>query len=164
MARPVQGWLVAMTGASPHAAAAQPMHLAFAGYEHEWPSDLEAFVARELVGRDGATVDRLADVADAPALLRTRGVTALIVNGERLGFKTQVALRECRRLSPSTALVVIATSPERGLKDALDGGATAFLYWPASPEAFRQALRSGSDSAPPAASPSRRRGDANGRS
>ena len=36
-----------------------PLYLALAGYEHEWPADFEAFVARELVGRDGAFGARL---------------------------------------------------------------------------------------------------------
>ena len=27
----------------------EPLHLALAGYEHEWPADFEAFVARELI-------------------------------------------------------------------------------------------------------------------
>ena len=141
-----------------------PMHIAFAGFEHEWPSDFEAFVARELVGRDGATITRLADVSEAPALLRARAVTALVVNAERLGLKTQVALLECRRLSTTTAVVVVGTAQARGLKDALEGGATAFLRWPASAEAFRQALRSGRESDRTAATAARRRGDVDGRS
>ena len=41
---------------------------ALAGYEHEWPSDFEAFVARELIGRDGALVARIAELGEAPAL------------------------------------------------------------------------------------------------
>lgn len=141
----------------------EPMHLAFAGFEHEWPSDFEAFVARELVGRDGATIARLADVSEAPALLRAGGVTALVVNAERLGLKTQVALLECRRIAPMTAVVVVGTSQTRGLKDALEGGATAFLRWPSSAGAFRQALRSGNESGRPAPA-ARRRGDLDGRS
>jgi DNA-binding NtrC family response regulator len=142
----------------------EPMSLAFAGFEHEWPADFEAFVARELVGREGATVARLADVSEAPALLRSRGITALIVNAERLGLKTQVALLECRRVSPATALVVVGTSQTRGLKNALEGGATAFLCWPASAEVFRQALRSGNDASRAATTATRRRGEVDGRS
>jgi DNA-binding response OmpR family regulator len=126
-----------------------PLHLALAGYEHEWPSDFEAFVARELVGRDGALVTRLADLDEAPALLRSSEVTALVVNASRLGLKGKVALRECRRISPSTALVVVATSATHGLKDALEGGATAFVSWPASPEVLRRALHSGREATAP---------------
>jgi DNA-binding NarL/FixJ family response regulator len=110
---------------------------------HEWPADFEAFVARELIARDGAFVVRLADLGEAPAFLRASPVTALIVNADRLGLKGVVALRECRRVSPTTAVVVVATTAARGLKDALEGGATAFLSWPAPPEVVRQALRSG---------------------
>jgi DNA-binding NarL/FixJ family response regulator len=120
-----------------------PLHLALAGYEHEWPADFEAFVARELIGRDGALVARLAELGEAPAFLSSSEVTALIVNANRLGLKGKVALQECRRISPSTAVVVVATTAARGLKDALEGGATAFVSWPAPPEVVRQALRSG---------------------
>jgi DNA-binding NarL/FixJ family response regulator len=120
-----------------------PLHLALAGYEHEWPADFEAFVARELIGRDGALVARLAELGEAPAFLSSSDVTALIVNASRLGLKGKVALQECRRISPSTAVVVVATTAARGLKDALEGGATAFVSWPAPPEVVRQALRSG---------------------
>ena len=47
-----------------------PLHLALAGYEHEWPADFEAFVARELIGRDGALVARLAELGEAPGVPR----------------------------------------------------------------------------------------------
>jgi len=129
------------------------LHLALAGYEHEWPSDFEAFVARELVGRDGALVARLADLDEAPAFLSSSEVTALVVNASRLGLKGKVALRECRRVSPSTAVVVVATSSTHGLKDALEGGATAFVSWPASPEVLRRALHSGREATAPSTQP-----------
>jgi hypothetical protein len=119
------------------------LHVALAGYEHEWPPDFEAFVARELIGRDGALVARLGELGEAPAFLSSSDVTALIVNANRLGLKGKVALLECRRISPATAVVVVATTAARGLKDALEGGATAFVSWPAPPEVVRQALRSG---------------------
>jgi DNA-binding NtrC family response regulator len=118
-----------------------PIHLVLAGYEHEWPGDFEAFVARELVGRDGALIARLGELDEAPPLLSASDVTALIVNANRLGLKGKAALQECRRVSPTTSIVVIRTTTAHGLKDALEGGATAFLSWPASPEIFRRALR-----------------------
>jgi DNA-binding NtrC family response regulator len=124
-----------------------PLHLALAGYEHEWPADFEAFVARELVGRDGAFVARIAELSEAPAFLSSSEVTALIVNANRLGLTGKVALRECRRISPATAVVVVATTAAHGLKDALEGGATAFVSWPASPEVLRRALHSGRETA-----------------
>ena len=77
-------------------------------------------------------------------------VTALIVNANRLGLTGKVALRECRRISPSTAVVVVATTAAHGLKDALEGGATAFVSWPASPEVLRRALHSGRETTAPA--------------
>jgi DNA-binding NarL/FixJ family response regulator len=119
----------------------EPPHLVLTGYEHEWPPDFEAFVARELVGRDGALVARLVDLGDAPALLSSSDVTALVVNANQLGLRGKVTLRECRRISPATAVVVIATSPAHGPKDALEGGATAFVSWPAAPDVMRRALQ-----------------------
>jgi hypothetical protein len=137
-----------------------PLHLVLAGYEHEWPGDFEAFVARELVGRDGAFVARIAELGEAPAFLSSSEVTALIVNANRLGLTGKVALRECRRISPSTAVVVVATTAAHGLKDALEGGATAFISWPAPAEVLRRALHSGRETAGPAGPPPRaERGD-----
>jgi DNA-binding NtrC family response regulator len=133
----------------PAAVPEHPLHLALAGYEHEWPGDFEAFVARELIGRDGALVARLSELGEAPAFLSASEVTALIVNANRLGLKGKVALRECRRISPSTAVVVVATSAVHGLKDALEGGATAFVSWPAAPEVLRRALHSGRETMAP---------------
>jgi len=132
----------------------QPLHLALVGYEHEWPADFEAFVARELIGRDGALVARLAELGEAPAFLSASEVTALIVNANRLGLKGKVALRECRRISPATAVVVVATTAVHGLKDALEGGATAFVSWPASPEVLRRALHSGHEASAARSEPS----------
>ena len=97
---------------------------------------------------------RLAELGEAPAFLSASEVTALIVNANRLGLKGKVALRECRRVSPSTAVVVVATTAVHGLKDALEGGATAFVSWPASPEVLRRALHSGRETATPSCRPS----------
>lgn len=127
------------------AASPTPTHLVLAGYEHEWPADFEAFVACELVARDGATVARLAELGEAPALLGAQPTTALIVNAGHLGLKGKVALRECRRVSPGTAVVVVATTAAHGLKDALEGGATAFVPWPVAPDVLRRAIRGGRD-------------------
>jgi len=128
--------------------ASETLHVALASYEHEWPSDFEAFVAGELVGRDGALVARLAELSDAPAFLSSSEVTALIVNANRLELRGKVALRECRRIAPRTAVVVVATSAKHGLADALESGATAFVAWPAAADVVRRALRSGRDASP----------------
>jgi DNA-binding NtrC family response regulator len=142
-----------------------PLHLALVGYEHEWPADFEAFVARELVGRDGAFVARLAEISEAPKFLESSEVTALILGANRLGLKAMVALRECRRISPATAVVVVTTTAAHGLKDALEGGATAFVSWPASPEVLRRALKSGRAPLSPAPRAIRReQGHVDGRS
>jgi len=128
--------------------ASTPLHVALASHEQEWPPDFEAFVAGELVGRDGALVARLSELSDAPALLSSTDVTALIVNANRLGLRGKVALRECRRISPRTAVVVVATSAKHGLADALESGATAFVNWPAATDIVRRALRSGREASP----------------
>ena len=128
----------------------EPQHLLLTGYHDEWPADFEAFVARELVARDGALVARLDELGDAPAFLSSSEVAALIVNANRLGLKGKVALQECRRVSPSTAVVVVATTPAHGLKDALEGGATAFVSWPAPPEVLRRALHAVREATAPA--------------
>jgi DNA-binding NtrC family response regulator len=127
----------------------EPQHLVLAGYEHEWPADFEAFVARELIARDGALVARLGELGDAPAFLSSSDVNALIVNANRLGLKGKVALQECRRISPTTAVVVVATTAAHGLKDALESGATAFVSWPAAPEVLRRALHGARETAAP---------------
>jgi DNA-binding NarL/FixJ family response regulator len=131
------------------------LHLVLTGYEHEWPADFEAFVACELVARDGAVLARLDDVSEAPAWLAVNAVDALIVNADRLGVKARLALRECRSVSPATAVVAVATTAARGLKDALEGGATAFVSWPAPPDVLRRALRGGRASAARAAGETR---------
>ncbi len=146
-----------MSSPSGDSLAAEPLHVALTGYEHEWPSDFEAFIARELVARDGALVARLSDISEAPAFLAADVVHALIVNADRLGLKGTLILRECRRISPATAVVAVATTPTRGLKDALEGGATAFVSWPAAPDVLRRALRSARDPAFAHAGQSRRR-------
>jgi DNA-binding NtrC family response regulator len=146
-----------MSSPSGDTLAAEPLHVALTGYEHEWPSDFEAFVARELVARDGALVARLSDIDEAPAFLASDTVHALIVNADRLGVKGMLILRECRRISPATAVVAVATTTARGLKDALEGGATAFVSWPAAPDVLRRALRSARDHASVSAGQARRR-------
>jgi DNA-binding NtrC family response regulator len=128
----------------------EPQHLLLTGFEHEWPTDFEAFVARELIARDGALVARLGELGDAPSFLSSSDVNALIVNANRLGLKGKVALQECRRVSPATAVVVVATTPAHGLKDALESGATAFISWPAPPDVLRRALHGGREAGAPA--------------
>ncbi len=137
----------------------EPQHLLLTGFEHEWPTDFEAFVARELIARDGALVARLGALGDAPAFLSSSDVNALIVNANRLGLKGKVALQECRRISPSTAVVVVATTAAHGLKDALESGATAFVSWPAPADVLRRALHGGREAGSPAHAGPARGGD-----
>lgn len=105
----------------------------------EWPPEFISSVSRE-----GYTVFRIEDLSLAPSLLREGDVGALVVGAAPLGAKDLLVLRECREVSPSTAILVMTTAPTQpDLKRAFESGATAFLSWPAPPEVLRQALASG---------------------
>jgi DNA-binding NarL/FixJ family response regulator len=71
-------------------------------------------------------------------------VRALFVVATPLGASDLLILRRIRQTSPQTGIVVFARSPTNpDLKLAFESGATAFLSWPASKEAVRQAVESG---------------------
>jgi hypothetical protein len=72
------------------------------------------------------------------------GVAAIIVDGRWSRAADTMALKQCRALSPSTALVVLTNGPENDLaREALGSAATVFLDWPAQVEEIRIALASG---------------------
>lgn len=105
----------------------------------EWPQDLLGCIRGE-----GYVALHIDDLALAPSLLRNGEVKALLVGTRVLGAKGILILRECRQVSPRTAVVVMTTTPTQpDLKRAFESGATAFLSWPASPREVRQALGSG---------------------
>lgn len=113
----------------------------------DWPPDLLGCITHE-----GYAASRIEDLSLAPSFLRNGGVRALFVGARPLGAKDLLLLRECREVSPSTAVVVMTTTPTQpDLKRAFESGATAFLSWPASPEVVRRALSSGGS---PSAAPS----------
>jgi DNA-binding response OmpR family regulator len=105
----------------------------------EWPPELESFLTV-----DGYATDRLADLDAVVPLLENRAVRALLVVARPLGASDLLILRRVREASPRTGIVVVTKTPTSpDLKRAFESGATAFLSWPASTEALRQAVESG---------------------
>ena len=105
----------------------------------DWPPELESFLAG-----DGYATGRLADLDAAVPLLANGAVRALLVVARPLGASDLLLLRRIRKASPRTGIVVVTKTPTSpDLKRAFESGATAFLSWPASTEALRQAVESG---------------------
>jgi CheY-like chemotaxis protein len=112
------------------------------GDPREWPPELESCLAGQ-----GYATDRLAALdAVVPRLEQAedQAVRALLVVARPLGASDLLTLRRVRESSPATAIVAVTTTPTSpDLKRAFESGATAFLSWPASTEALRQAVESG---------------------
>ena len=109
------------------------------GNEREWPLELKARLQD-----DGYTTSSVEDLSVVASWLSGGGVGALFVFARPLGASEILALRRVREASPRTAIVVITRTPtDPDLKRAFESGATAFLSWPASPEALRHAIESG---------------------
>ena len=105
----------------------------------DWPRELE-----DTLGRDGYSVDHVDELASVPALVVNGETQALFVTDRPLAASDLLILRRVRQSAPRVAIVVVATSPGRpDPSRALENGATAFLSWPASADALRQAIRSG---------------------
>jgi len=117
------------------------------GDGRDWPPELEPFLARE-----GYATDRLADLDAVVRFLDHGAVRALLVVARPLGAADLLVLRRVREASPRTGIVVVTRTPTSpDLKRAFESGATAFLSWPASTEALRQAVESGALPASPGA-------------
>ena len=102
-----------------------------------WPGDLVTTIAR--TGSAAVWID---DVRLVPFFVLAGGVAAVVAELPDLEVLGALALRRCREVSPSTAVVVLAlgaATPTLGR--ALDSGATAFLPWPSPPEIVAAALR-----------------------
>jgi DNA-binding NtrC family response regulator len=85
----------------------------------------------------------LKDLEEVPAQLENGAVRAIVMTPRVWSGRELLVLRECRADSPHTAFVVMAEDPVGpALKRAFENGATAFLRWPASPEALLHALHS----------------------
>jgi DNA-binding response OmpR family regulator len=111
------------------------------GEAGDWPPDL-----RDSLGRDGYTVDRVTELSLVPSLLTDGQTRALFVIARPLPASDLLLLRRVRETSPRTAIVVVTKTPTQpDLKRAFESGATAFLSWPASAVALRQAIESGGE-------------------
>jgi DNA-binding NarL/FixJ family response regulator len=109
------------------------------GGKQDWPTDLRASLQD-----DGYVADDVADLFLVPALLEDRRVRALFVVARPLVASELLVLRRVREAAPRTAIVVVTrTATDPDLKRAFESGATAFLSWPASPDALRHAVESG---------------------
>ena len=113
----------------------------------DWPPELESFLSRE-----GYATDRLAEFDAVVPRLENAAVRALLVVARPFGASDLLVLRRIRQASPQTGIVVLTKTPTSpDLKRAFESGATAFLSWPASTEALRQAVESGGVHASPGA-------------
>ena len=116
-----------------------PKVVLLVGEGRDWPPELESFL-----GREGYATHRLAALDAAGRFLATAPVRALLVVARPLGAADLLILRRIREASPQTGIVVVTKTPTSpDLKRAFESGATAFLSWPASTEALRQAVESG---------------------
>jgi DNA-binding NtrC family response regulator len=116
-----------------------PPKAVLVGEERDWPSDL-----RDSLGRGGYTVERVAELSVVPSLLAEGEAQAVFVVARPLAVSDLLLLRFVRERSPRTAIIVVTRTPTHpDLKRAFESGATAFLSWPASNEALRQAIESG---------------------
>jgi DNA-binding response OmpR family regulator len=119
----------AMTTSAPDASAARAAGavIVVGGAEASWGAELEAFLAHH-----GYRSARVPELAMAPFLLLSRGVTALILEARRLGASDLAALARVRRLAPEVSIIAVASeSAPAELKRAFEQGATTFVSWPA---------------------------------
>jgi DNA-binding NtrC family response regulator len=118
---------------------AAPQVVLLVGDGRDWPPELESFLTRE-----GYTTDRRAELDAVVSVLENAAVRALLFVARPLGASDLLILRRIREASPQTGIVVVSKTPTSpDLKRAFESGATAFLSWPASTEALRQAVESG---------------------
>lgn len=109
------------------------------GNDRDWPPELKAVLAG-----DGVVAANVEELSLVPALLAHGEIRALFVFARPLGASDLLVLRQVRVASPRTAIVVVTKTPtDADLKRAFESGATAFLSWPASTDALRQAFESG---------------------
>ena len=121
-------------------ASVAPRAVVLIGDPREWPPDFESLLTAE-----GYAAGHLAELEAVIPIVEAAAVRALFVVARPLGASDLLILRRIRQTSPQTGIVVVARSPTNpDLKLAFESGATAFLSWPASKEALRQALESGS--------------------
>jgi DNA-binding NtrC family response regulator len=109
------------------------------GEARDWPSELESLLSRE-----GYASRCVPELASTLPVIEAAPVRALLVVARPLGASDLLVLRRIREARPETAVVVVARTPTNpDLKRAFESGATAFLSWPASARALRQAIETG---------------------
>lgn len=113
-----------------------PKLVVLVGETPDWRLELEA-----LLSAGGYATDRVSQLDAVLPLLAGVAVQALFLTADRLGASDLLLLRRIRELSPRTAVVAVTKTPtDPDLKRAFESGATAFLSWPASNDAVRQAI------------------------
>lgn len=109
------------------------------GADPDWPHDL-----RDSLGRDGYELDQVSELSLVPARLSAGQVRVLFIVARPLSAGDLLLLRRLRETAPHMAIVAVTrTATQPDLKRAFESGATAFLSWPASAEALRRAIHSG---------------------
>jgi DNA-binding NtrC family response regulator len=107
--------------------------------------------AGKLLVREGYRTERVAELDATLPLLDAGGVRAILVAAGPRAASDVLLLRRVRETAPRVSILVVSDAPtDPDLKRAFEHGATAFLSWPASREALRQAIERG-DKRPAAA-------------
>lgn len=120
-------------------AAVAPRAVVLVGDPREWPAEFESLLTAE-----GYAAGHLSELEAVIPIVEAVAVRALFVVARPFGASDLLVLRRIRGASPQTGIVVLAKTPTNpDLKRAFESGATAFLSWPASKEAVRQAVESG---------------------
>jgi CheY-like chemotaxis protein len=105
----------------------------------DWQSEMGASLARE-----GYATERVLRLETALPRLESGAVRALLLAAGPLAASDVLLLRRIREIAPGTAVVVVTMTPsDPDIKRAFESGATAFLSWPASTAALRQAIGPG---------------------
>lgn len=110
--------------------------VALVGEAPDWQLELQT-----LLGKEGYGTDRVSQLDAVLPMLATGALQALFLPAGSLAATDLLVLQRIREISPRTAVVVVTKTPtDPDLKRALESGATAFLSWPASSSAVRQAI------------------------
>jgi len=114
----------------------KPGRVVLVGESPDWQGELGLLLTHE-----GYATDRVPRLDAVVPLLAGGSVQALFVAALPLAASDLLLVRRIREVSPRTAVVAVTRTPtDPDLKRAFESGATAFLSWPASTEALRQAI------------------------
>jgi DNA-binding NtrC family response regulator len=117
----------------------EPTFVVLVGEGTDWQAEMGTLLALE-----GYRIDWVPGLHAALAMTERNAVQALFVAARPLAASDVLLLGHIREASPGTAVVVVTKTPtDPDLKRAFESGATAFLSWPASTEALRQAIERG---------------------